>query len=204
MHIHDFTSWANKLFTLHGFKHQVNFPDRVIKPFPGFYFGGRNLIHSDGIWSHGANGLNGFKNIADNLSFDPERFLSQPNFFCGRGRTTLPSNGCHQRIEPVVKFDGKPYIDQFFFEVMKLGKVKGIFINIESSTVNGFGRITPVPFIVGIHGKFFRDVRINLRPNKFARLCIVFFFPDIIPFKPSLHVFLRKPCFVPDFIALSF
>ena len=87
---------------------------------------------------------------------------------------------------------------------MKLGEVKGVFINIESSTINGLGRITPVPFVIGIHGKFFRDIRIKLRPDKFARLGIIFFFPDIIPFEPSLHVSLRNPSFVPNFIALSF
>ena len=111
MHIHDFTSGTDELFTLHSFKHQVNFPDRVIKPFPIFYFRGINFILCNGIGSHGANGLNGFKNIADNLSFDPERFLSEPNFFSSRGRTTLPSNGGHQGIEPVVKFDGEPCIN---------------------------------------------------------------------------------------------
>jgi hypothetical protein len=58
--------------------------------------------------------------------------------------------------------------------------------------------------IVGIHGKFFRNVGINLRPDKFTRLGIIFFLPDFIPFEPSLHIFLRKPGFVPDFITLSF
>ncbi|RLS84888.1 MAG: hypothetical protein DWI06_02855 [Planctomycetota bacterium] len=87
---------------------------------------------------------------------------------------------------------------------MKLRKVKGIFINIEGGAIDGFGGITPIAFIVGIHGKFFRNVGINLRPDKFTRLGIIFFLPDFIPFEPSLHIFLRKPGFVPDFITLSF
>ncbi|RLS84889.1 MAG: hypothetical protein DWI06_02860 [Planctomycetota bacterium] len=111
MHIHDFSSGADKFFTLQRSKHQVYFPDRVVKSFPSFYFRRSNFILGDSIGGHQSNGLNSSKDIADKLSLDPERFLSKPYFFSSGSRTALPSYWSHQGIKTAIEFDRKPCIN---------------------------------------------------------------------------------------------